>query len=443
VNSLRRGACPGIFDPMPTGDGLLTRLMPSGPLAVDTVVALCDVAQAHGNGVVEVTQRGSLQFRGLSEASAPEFARCIVALGLDARSGCPILASPLMGLDAHEFADLRPLLAVLRAELANNPAASTGPKVSVLLDGGGGLHLDDVPGDIRVQAVQANENSRLHVSIAGNAATATTLGWTEPQHALKVIVQVLSQFASRGTDARARDFANRVDAQALRASLADLRSDAPPPNPRRPAEPIGVHRLHTGQVALGIALAFGFTEAAVLKRWARVAAACGASSIQASPGRSLLAIGLEADAANELSAAAAAAGFLVRPNDPRRHVVACAGAPACKSARLSTRELAPVIAEAAKPLLDGSLTIHLSGCTKGCAHPNAAALTFVGPDSLVVQGRAGDTPHGTTPIAHFIAGLPALGARRRPSPAVQESSASMVSRLGAAGVLDVMGAAHD
>ncbi len=424
---------------MPTGDGLLARLMPSGPLAIDTVVALCDAGQVHGNGIVEVTQRGSLQFRGLSAASAPEFARCVVALGLDAGGGAPLIASPLMGLDAHEFADLRPLLAALRAELANHRFASVGPKVSVLIDGGGSLHLDGVPGDIRVQAVPAAEDSRLHVSIAGNAATGTALGWTEPQHALEVIAHVLSCIASRGTDARARDFANGADAQALR-TLAHL-SDAPPPNPRPPAEPIGVHRLNTGQVALGIALAFGFTEAAVLKRLAQVAAACGASSIQTSPGRSLLAIGLDVNGANELSAAAAAAGFLVRPNDPRRHVVACAGAPACGSARLATRELAPAIAEAAKPLLDGSLTIHLSGCAKGCAHPGAAALTFVGPDRLVVQGCAGDTPHGMAPIAQFIAGLSRLSAQRQSS-GIPESSAGLVSRLGAAGVLDAMGAAH-
>src|SRR6202011_2157573 len=117
------------------------------------------------------------------------------------------------------------------------------------------------------------------------------------------------------------------------------------------------------------------------------------------------------------AAAASGAGFIVRPDDPRRFVVACAGAPACNSAKLSTRELAPVIAEAAGPFLDGSVTIHVSGCAKGCAHPGAAALTLVGPDCLVVQGRAGDTPHGTITAAKFIAGLPRLHAERQRSPA--------------------------
>jgi precorrin-3B synthase len=293
-----------------------------------------------------------------------------------------------------------------------------------------------VPGDLRLRA---GTDSRLHLSVAGTAAASTSLGWISTDHALKVIAHLLVRIADRGPDARARDFANPADVQALRASLSSVLSDAPPPAPRPPAEPIGVHPLNTGQLALGVAVAFGYAEAAVLQRLAQRAAACGATSMQTSPARALMIIGLDADAAIELTAAAAAAGFLVRPDDPRRYVVACAGAPACDSAKLSTRELAPAIAEAARPFLDGSLTIHVSGCAKGCAHPGAAALTFIGPNRLVVQGRAGDTPHGTTSIANFIAGVSRLGAERRQLSA-PDRSVDVVSRLGVAGVLAAMSA---
>jgi precorrin-3B synthase len=403
---------------MPTGDGLLARLLPVGPVSLDTVIALCEAAQAHGNGIVEITQRGSLQFRGLTAASAPNFARSVIALGLGAQSGPPILASPLMGLDAQESFDLRAPLAALRTELlTNQPAiAPINPKVSVLIDGGGALHLDGVPGDLRLRAVA---HSRLHLSIAGTTATSTPLGWVAAHDAAQVIVRLMVRIAERGPEARARDFANPTDAQALRTLFTSMLSDAPPPAPRPPAEPIGVHALNTGKVALGVAVAFGHVEAAVLQRLAQRAAVCGAVSMQTSPGRSLLIIGLKAGAADELTAAAAGTGFLVRPDDPRRFVVACAGAPACGSAKLSTRELAPAIAEAARPFLDGSLTIHVSGCAKGCAHPGAAALTFIGPNRLVIQGRAGDVPHGTISITDFIASL---------------------SRLGVTGVLAAMGA---
>ena len=391
---------------MPTGDGLLARLLPTSPMSIDAVNALCDAAHAYGNGIVEVTQRGSLQFRGLSPASAPDFARRVIALGLGAESGPPILASPLMGLDVQECFDLGAVVAALRSEPTIQPSiASIGPKVSVLIDGGGALHFDGVPGDLRLRA---SAHSRLHLSIAGTTATSTHLGWVAVHDAAQVIVRLLVRIAERGPEARARDFANPADVQALRTLLSSMLSDAPPPAARPAAEPIGVYALNTGKVALGVAVAFGHVEAVVLQRLAQRAAACGATSIQTSPGRSLLIIGLDADGVDELAAAAAAAGFLVRPDDPRRFVVACAGAPACDSAQLATRELAPAIAEAARSFLDGSLTIHVSGCAKGCAHPGAAALTFIGPNRLVVQGRAGDTPHGTTSMTNFIAGVSRL-----------------------------------
>jgi precorrin-3B synthase len=437
VNSQRRGTCPGILDPMPTGDGLLARLLPTAPLSTDSVVALCDAAQAHGNGIVEITQRGSLQFRGLSPASAPNFAHGVIALGLGAERGPPVLASPLMGLDAQECFDLRAPLGALRRGLTNQPAiASIGPKVSVLMDGGGALHLDGVPGDLRLRA---GAKSRLHLSIAGTAATSNPLGWLAADDAVQIIVRLLVRIADRGPEARARNFANPADLQALRALLATMLSDAPPPTPRPPAQPIGVHALNNGKMALGVALAFGYVEAAVLQRLARHAAACGAMSIQPSPGRSLLIIGLDPAAAIELTAAAAAAGLLVRPDDPRRFIVACAGAPACDSAKLSTRELAPAIAEAARAFLDGSVTIHVTGCAKGCAHPGAAALTFIGPNRLVIQGRAGDAPHATTSITDFIAGVSRLGVKREQQSS-EDRSVDIVSTLGVTGVLAAMSA---
>lgn len=106
-------------------------------------------------------------------------------------------------------------------------------------------------------------------------------------------------------------------------------------------------------------------------------------------------IGLTQQTAWPLAAAAAALGFIVRADDPRRHVVACAGAPICASANIAARAIAPQIAAAAAPYLDGSFKIHISGCAKGCAHPAPAALTVVGTSSgsaLVANGSTRDAP---------------------------------------------------
>ena len=187
MNPLRRGTCPSIADPMPTGDGLLARLMPPAPMSLETFIALCDASQTHGNGVMEITQRGSLQVRGLSSGSAIPFARTATALGLTAEGEPAILASPLFGSDAQESVDLFRFSATLRAQLMRDPdAKAIGPKVSVLVDGGGALHLDGVPADLRLRV----ENSaRFHLSMAGDAATSVSLGWVEPDRAIQAIAR--------------------------------------------------------------------------------------------------------------------------------------------------------------------------------------------------------------------------------------------------------------
>src|SRR3984893_16497939 len=114
----RRGACPGLSAPMMTVDGLLVRLLPIGTIALDAFAALCAAARQHGNGIVEVTSRGSIQIRGLTATSAPRFAAAIAMLGIAARDGIPVLTDPLAGLLSDEIIDAAALAADLRLALA-------------------------------------------------------------------------------------------------------------------------------------------------------------------------------------------------------------------------------------------------------------------------------------------------------------------------------------
>ena len=78
-----RGWCPGLFEPMPTGDGLLVRVKPpGGVLGAAAARLVAQAASAHGSGEMALTGRASLQCRGFSARSAPLFAEAIVAAGL-------------------------------------------------------------------------------------------------------------------------------------------------------------------------------------------------------------------------------------------------------------------------------------------------------------------------------------------------------------------------
>jgi precorrin-3B synthase len=430
--SHRRGACPGIAEPMPTGDGLLARLIPRQPIALGDFFSLLDASIDCGNGVIEVTQRGSLQIRGLSTLSAPLFADTITSLGLGEEQGPPLLSAPLLGM-TKGAADLHPLVTQLRTELSNNPRLTgLGPKVSVVLDGDPWL-LDSVSADLRLVL---ESDGRLQISIAGSAADAKYLGWAEPDRAAAIAAFILEQIAGRGPTARARDFSTPQELSALRSMLAAELTAQPAPARRALAEPLGIRALACGRVVLGIALPFGYAHAAVLQRLLMAAARYGASSVRPAPGRTLLMIGLPATASSDVAAAAAALGFIVDRNDVRRFVIACAGAPACASAKLSTRQLAPAIADAAHALLDGSILIHVSGCSKGCAHAGVAALTLVGPDQLVVLGSARTPGQQQMTPAHFISGLKLLAAQCAVHAA--PDSGELLSRLGARRIAELM-----
>jgi precorrin-3B synthase len=393
----RRGACPGLSAPMPTGDGLLVRLLPIGTIPLAAFADLCAAARTYGNGVIEITSRGSIQVRGLSAGSAPSFAAAVAALGIAAQDGIPVHCNALSGIDAEGLLDADALAADLRAALLQRSiAARLDAKICVAIDGGGTLDLAKLAADIRVHAQATSDDIVLRVGIGGDETNATDLGAVARAQSVEAVTRLLDVLASRPYGARARDVLAAEGAGPFRAAIANLLvSNAPPHLTRACHEAIGVHRLRDGSLACGIGLGFGHTDAAALERLIDAAAALGARGLRTAPDRVLMAIGLGPDTVSDFVAAADQLGFIVRPGDPRRHVVACAGAPICASAHIAARAIAPLIAERIAPHRDSAFMVHVSGCAKGCAHAAAVALTVVGtPDggALVANGTAHDAP---------------------------------------------------
>ncbi len=397
----RRGACPGLSTPMQTGDGLLVRLLPSGTIPLAAFAALCNAARTHGNGVIEITSRGSIQVRGLNDASAPEFAEAVAALDIAAEDGVPVLCNALAGLDASEIFDPTFLAAELRRAIAQHaPASDLSPKVSVVIDGGGAIGLETVAADIRLRAQEINGGVALRIGVGGDETRATELGYVAPAQAVEAVLRLLDVIARGGRDARGRNILAVAGEQVFRAAITGLLVSARPHesgNERKAA--IGTFTLRDGSIARCVGFAFGHADARSLERLVEVARATGARGLRTAPGRALLAIGLTSETATIFAATAEQIGFIVRADDPRRKVVACAGAPICASAHIASRALGPAIAASTAAKVYG--TIHISGCAKGCAHAAAAALTVVGtPEgcALIADGSARDTPFAIVPV---------------------------------------------
>ena len=340
---LRRGACPSLAAPLPTGDGLLARLTVA-ELTAAQLAGLASIAARLGNGLVEVTARGSLQLRGLTPASAARLGPALGDLGIAVAEGLPVVTGPLAGIDPDEIADPRPLVAALREGAAGLALL---PKVSVVVDGGGALPLDWLPADLRLVAV----GPARWLLGAGGAGDVRAIGVHDPDAAVAAALALLRTLATRR--ARGPDL------------LPELAPEGRPLPASGPAEPVGRFGA-----ARGLGLPFGQADAAML---AGLAQAADTARFRPAPGRALMVVGAGDDAA--LVAAARRLGPVTDPDDPRRAVAACSGAPACGAALRPTRTLAAEIAGAR--LAGAGWTLHLSGCAKRCAQPAGRAVTLL------------------------------------------------------------------
>lgn len=437
----RRGACPALSAPMQTGDGMLVRLNPTaGGLTPKALIGLCESASRHGNGIMEVTARGSIQIRGLTPTSAVALADEVNALGIAVRTGVPVETGPLAGLDTSETADPRPLADAIRTAIGEAKLAGRlGPKVSVVVDGGGRIGLDAILGDVRLVAVHRDGGVKWHLSIGGTATTARPLGLFEEARARDVTMAILEAIAALGREGRARDLDTeqfrKRDAVKPDGILQSRNTLESPPERTHPSDsfPFGILPLANSADALGIALPYGSMSAETIARLCGEASALGTDEIRPAPRRALLFLGLTGKACAELRQTAAALGFVTEASDPRTHIAACPGAPACASGHLSTREIAETIAADHAGLLDGSFTLHISGCAKGCAHPAMAALTLVGDENragLVVDGTAKALPPRYSPRYEAARGLGRVAALAGGARRENETVAACLARLG-------------
>jgi precorrin-3B synthase len=408
--SVRRGACPALSAPMPTGDGLLVRLLPvSGGLSPKSLIGLCESAARHGNGVIEVTARGSLQFRGFSDISARAFARDVDGLGIAVRVGVPVETGPLAGLDPSEIADPQPLAERIRSAIAAaGLAGRLGPKVSVVVDGGGAVSMDSVAADARLTAERHGKAVLWRLLIAGDAQTATPVALFEEDAAVGAVLSILTRIAECGRDARARDVSASLPTKPLSFSayLAVLPDDSLLGGPKgssleRELLDMGFPSLvplRAARATLAVALPFGHTDAARLADFTRRAESLGIIEIRPAPQRILLPICPSAEPAEAIRQAAAELGFITEASDPRRTIIACPGAPACASGKIAAREISAEVAEILEDHIASAcsdLSIHISGCAKGCARQAAADITIVGGENgagLVVGGTTKAMP---------------------------------------------------
>jgi precorrin-3B synthase len=338
-----KGWCPGALRPMESGDGLLVRVRPRcGVLTLAQASGLAEIADRLGNGHIDLTRRANLQIRGLRDDRRTELHTALDRLGLldpdaETEGARNVMVTPSADRQVRSLA-----MALTNALAADRCFARLPAKFGWIVDGEGPLSIIGERADIA-----------LHVMPDGVAfrVDGQWLGIAPADRAAPVALAIAKTFLDGG----------------VLPALSRMK-DVPVP---------GRRKLGNAAGSFGVAAPFGRVEGQQLKRLVALAAKAGASEIRLSPWRTLY-----VDAAVE---GAADLGLIVENDDPLLLIEACPGAPACRSASIDTRRAARRLAAAG---FGG--TIHLSGCTKGCARSAPADLVLVGD-----RGRYGVIHHGT------------------------------------------------
>ncbi|MDW4496481.1 cobalamin biosynthesis protein CobG [Sulfitobacter sp. D35] len=354
-----KGWCPGALRPMQSGDGLIVRVRPRrARLSSSQALGLCALSQAHGNGIIELTNRANLQLRGVTEASHPALVAGLRALELidpdpEAEARRNIVVSPFWTAGDRTDRVARMLEARLH-EMPDLPA-----KFGFAVDLGARPVLRSVSADIRLEAGTADAVLVRADGVLGG------LSVTEAE-AVDAVIE-LARWFSAHTGPSMRRMKTVVQACTVPAKFRAALSTEIAPEPAPGSTEDG----------LLAGVAFGQVDADTLERALQDTAA---TALTVTPWRMLHFNG---------AISAPGAPFILSPGDPLLRTDACPGAPRCAAATIETRALARRIA----PHVAGRL--HVSGCAKGCARGRKSDVTLVGRDGvidLVVDGAAWDEP---------------------------------------------------
>lgn len=363
-----KGWCPGALRPMMSGDGLVVRVRPpAGRLMPAELAAIADLSRRFGNGRIDLSARANLQLRGVRPEDHAALIAGLGALGLvdrsaEAEARRNILVTPFWA-EGDGTVDIAARLA---AALTRDGAPPTPGKFGYAIDCGPAPVLQAASADIRIErSARGDLIVRADGAERGRAVA--------PGAVVGAALELADWFLRTGGAPAGR---GRMAAHLAHTPLpAHFQTDAP--------AAASAWRPVPGRTASGMlaGIAFGQMGAETVSVLAQT------GPLRLTPWRMVL--------IESATAPADLPDLVTRPDDPRLRVVACTGAPGCPQALAPTRDLARRLA----PRLPSGAFLHISGCAKGCAHPQAAPLTLVarsaGRFDLILRGTAQSPPDAT------------------------------------------------
>lgn len=416
-----KGWCPGALRPMASNDGLLFRAKTIGSrLRATQAREIAAISNECGNGAIDLSQRAQLQLRGLREATLDKALRRLSQISMlapdaAAESVMNILASPLAGFGDAPF-DANAVAANIAKAIEGDTMLRALPgKFLFLADDGTAFGLADIDADIRIEAL----GSGAAIVLSGARDRAVIV---EAHSMVEAALNLARAFVTlrQGRAFELRRMPLLVGALGASAVFREAGLTASPyrspHSATRTHEVFGAHS-HNAIHFAGAGAPFGRWRAADLAALAALAEREGLGEMRLTPWRAILVPTKTREAATRVAEAASQLGLIASGDDLRLAIAACPGAPECPQALGATRAHLALLAPLAKRVAETSdIGLHMSGCAKGCARPQASPVTVIalgGAFDLIDHGRACDTPSATgLSFEALEAELAARGARK-------------------------------
>jgi len=360
-----KGWCPGALRPMLSGDGLVVRVRPhGGRLDARQAAGVAALAERYGNGLIDVTSRANLQIRGVSDARHLPLLDGLAQLGLldedaETESRRNVLVTPFWS-----SGDGTCSLAVELEQALAACALDLPTKFGFAVDDGRERVLAGASADVRIERDRAGG---LVVRADGAKLGRSTTRGEAVKAALALAEWFVTSGGAKGGRGRMAGYIGTG------AKLPEaLRGDA------EPGPIVAVPRPGLNPHGAMVGVAFGQLSHTALSHLA----AC-AQALRMTPWRMILVEGM-----HEMPRSA---DLITDADDPALRVIACSGAPRCREAHADTRALAATLA----PHIAANARLHVSGCTKGCAHSGSASITLVATREgfdLIRDGSTRDAP---------------------------------------------------
>ena len=349
--------------------------LPGGMITAGQLESLAEAAERFAAGILELTARGNLQVRGITDTDA--VADAVAAAGLlpspTHERVRNIVASPLSGR-VGGVVDVRPWVAALDLAIQAAPDLARLPGRFWFSIDDGSADVSGLAADVGVHAVDSNAVALL---LAGRD-TGIRLA---PDDAIDALVAVTRRFAeTRGNAWRISELDDASDL--LRGFTPTGAAGAAFAPVNRP--PIGWIEQDNGKVALGAAVPLGVLSV----RQAQFVAAINAP-IVITPWRSLLVCDLAEGVADTSLRVLPPMGLVFDETSRWLEVSACVGSPGCERSRADVRAEATRVAESG---MNPVSRVHFVGCERACGSPPAGEVLVATEDGYRAMSRSTGPP---------------------------------------------------